>query len=60
MNRDLVMTAIMQRYGGLVNLIDDLREDADTVYVNIQDDIMQKGETLELDEIEEEIQAIVR
>ena len=35
---DLVLKSIMTRYGGLENLICQLREDCDVAYVNIADD----------------------
>ena len=35
---DLVLKSIMTRYGGLTNLICQLREDPDVAYVNISDD----------------------
>jgi len=35
---NLVLKSIMTRYGGLENLICQLREDSDVAYVNIADD----------------------
>jgi len=58
--RSIVLKAIMERYGGLETLICQLRDDPDVAYVNLEDDISEKGHSLELDEIEDEVQAIVR
>ena len=48
-SQSIVLKAVMERYEGLVPLIQCLNEDADTVYVNIPDDI---GDVLSLEETE--------
>ena len=50
--QDIVLKAIMERYEGLTDCISQLREDADVVYVNIND-------VIEEDEIEEIINKLV-
>jgi hypothetical protein len=58
--RDLVLSAIMKRYEGLAPLIGALREDSDVVYVNLEDDILQAGGSLSMDNIEKEVQLIIQ
>jgi len=58
--RSAVLSVIMKRYGGLTNLIDDLRNDPDVVYTNLDDDLEQNGVSLSLGELEDEIRDIVK
>ena len=55
-NYSLVLATILKRCGSLDNLICELREDADVVYVNIADDI---DDVLNEDEVEEIINKII-
>tara|TARA_R110000803_G_scaffold68376_1_gene130251 strand:+ start:2556 stop:3134 length:579 start_codon:yes stop_codon:yes gene_type:complete len=50
-NYSLVLGAILKRCGSLDNLICELREDADVVYVNIADDIDDVLNEYEIEEI---------
>ena len=50
-NYSLVLGAIIKRCGSLDNLICELREDADVVYVNIADDIENELNEYEIEEI---------
>ena len=39
--RDSIIKAIMNRYGGLVPLYEDMREDEDTVVMNLLTDVLE-------------------
>ncbi len=39
--RDSIIKAIMNRYGGLVPLYEDMREDEDTVVMNLLTDVFE-------------------
>ena len=53
-NRDKIIKAIMERYGGLTNMIEQWRDDVDVVLVNIADDA-----NVEEDEVEEVINGLL-
>ena len=53
----LVLKSIMTRYGGLTNLICQLREDSDVAYVNIADDT---NLVVNEDEVEDIINQLIR
>jgi len=55
-NHGIVLKAIMERYGGLTDMISQWREDYDIVLVNIADDI---NDVLGEDEIEDIINKII-
>ena len=55
-NHSIVLKAVMERYGGLTDMICDWREDYDVVLVNIADDI---NDELEEDMIEDIINKII-
>lgn len=45
---EVVLKAIMERYGGLTVLYQAMREDQDTVLVNLEDDVDYKYDTDEI------------
>ena len=55
--QSIILKAIMNRYEGLVPLIESLKEDPDTVYLNIADDI---GDILSIEEIETIIYNLIK
>lgn len=57
--RDAVLSAIMRRYKGLCPLIQQLSDDADTAYVNLDDDLSKRGISISEGELEDIVLQII-